>query len=48
MPDLEKQSVTLTLTPNISKEIGKYHQNKQNWKEAIRYYELANEKKHSC
>jgi cellulose biosynthesis protein BcsQ len=29
---------------NVSKEIGKYHQNKKNWKEAIRYYELANEK----
>jgi cellulose biosynthesis protein BcsQ len=28
---------------NVSKEIGKYHQNKQNWKEAI-HYELANEK----
>jgi tetratricopeptide (TPR) repeat protein len=46
MPDLEKAVRYFDSDPNInvSKEIGKYHQNKKNWKEAIRYYELANEK----
>lgn len=46
MPDLEKAVRYFDSDPNINvaKEIGKYHQNKKNWKEAIRYYELANEK----
>lgn len=46
LPDLEKAVRYFDSDPNINvaKEIGKYHQNKKNWKEAIRYYELANEK----
>jgi hypothetical protein len=42
MPDLEKAVRYFDSDPNInvSKEIGKYHQNKKNWKEAIRYYEM--------
>ena len=46
MPDLEKAVRYFDSDPNINvaKEIGKYHQNKKNWKEAIKYYELANTK----
>lgn len=29
---------------NVAKEIGKYHQNKKNWTDAIRFYQIANEK----
>lgn len=46
MPELEKAVRYFDADPtiNVAKEIGKYHQNKKNWKEAIRYYELANKK----
>ncbi len=46
MPEVEKAVRYFDSDPSINsaKEIGKYYQNKKNWKEAIRYYELANEK----
>ena len=46
MPDVEKAVRYFDSDPNVNvaKEIGKYHQNKKNYKDAIRFYDLANEK----
>ena len=46
MPDLENavRYFDSDRNVNVAKEIGKYHQSKKNWIEAIRFYELANTK----
>ena len=46
MPEVEKAVRYFDSDPsiNVAKEIGKYHQNKKNWTDAIRFYQIANEK----